>query len=838
MMNSIHVRGQYKSSVVIPSLNDSLSMTEIVQQAEALPRDTTKVRTLIAIGNIYAKQGEAGNLDTTLIYLRKAYDISLAIHDSAGANETLTRMCWTFLRRSQVQQATALFSLANGETLIHLNLLVAEHFVNHQPIDIPYLEKALPYLSASLRLVESMHSTVWQYEYLMVKAKYLFEHGDMEDGKNAILAIIKSCIDRGDKKGEGNYWSEMNSFMPVTSQTFAYHIFACHQSIRAYHEANDLHNELYSLRALAYMHTFVCQYDSAEKEFQQFLRETEKLGISPSLTTNIGLSYLFLEKGNMAKALDYALRSANALGRANNTLKKKVFGQLALIYQGTGVYSEELNFGRKAVEEAIRFHAADGHYYTTFVVDALVRQGYPEKALTYLEEFNGAHPAISADQKQAIAYNYGFVYDVLHLYQKADYWFKQLPGLDTAVQHEMSRYIFWHEQLNPFRIHLYTGRFYVHWGKYQVASTFLHQALADPQLTWQSTTRSELEFLLYKTDSAAGNLRMALRHYILHNAIKDSIFNAEKMHQFQMLEVQYQAKQKEQSILLLRSEGDRQRNELQHASLARQLQFGGIIILLLLAGWAYYAYRSKGRNVRKLLEQQIKINDNNLALERLVEEKNELLTEKNLLLQEVHHRVKNNLHTVMSLLESQSAFLKDPAARSALLDSQNRIQTISLLHQKLYRSTQVTTLEMAPYIAELCAFLSGSLGTRERRISITQSIEPIELDISAGMPIGMLLNEAITNAIKHAFPDNADQNASRAGHINVTFKKLASGLLFLQIADDGVGMPKVSETRTHSLGLTLMKSIGQKLGGNFTIQSTSAGVLVIVEFMLVPIVHD
>jgi two-component sensor histidine kinase len=324
---------------------------------------------------------------------------------------------------------------------------------------------------------------------------------------------------------------------------------------------------------------------------------------------------------------------------------------------------------------------------------------------------------------------------------------------------------------------------------------------------------------------------MALRHYILHNALKDSIFNAEKMQQFQILEVQYQAKQKEQSIQLLRSESEHQRDQLQHASLARQLQFGGIIILLLLTGWAYYAYRNKGRNVQKLLEQQTEIYDKNQALEKLVEEKNGLLTEKNLLLQEVHHRVKNNLHTVMSLLESQTAFLKDPAARSAILDSQNRIQTISLLHQKLYGSTNVTTLEMAPYIAELCAFLSGSLGTRERRISITQSIEPIKLDISVGMPIGMLLNEGITNAIKHAFPDNIDQNASRTGHINVTMRKLASGLMFLQIADDGVGMPKVSESRPHSLGLTLMRSIGQKLGGNFTIQSTSTGVLVFVEFM-------
>ncbi|WP_431210200.1 tetratricopeptide repeat-containing sensor histidine kinase [Puia sp. P3] len=800
MTNAILARAQYQSHVVVPSLSDSIPMSEILRQTEALPPDTPKVRMLIAIAHIFDKKGEVSNVDTSLIYLRQAYTISTAIHDTSGANEVLKRICQDYLWLNQLKPATALLTLAYGDTRIRLHLLIAEHFVNHQPIDIPYLEKALPWLAESLRLADSMQSTIWRYEYLMVKAKYLFEHGEMENGRNAILAIINNCVAQGDKRSEGNYWSEMNLYMPVTSQTSAYHIFACRQSIRAYMAAGDRHAALYSLRDLAVMHRFVCQYDSAEAEFQQFLRETGKTGTAPSANTNYELSNLYLDKGDLAKALDYALRSSNALGRENNSFRRQVCGQLALIYQQNGVFGEELNFGQIAVEEAIRFRASEAHYFTTFVVDALVRQGYPEKALAYMEKFRTAHPPISAEQQEAIAYDYGLIYDALNAYQKADYWFRQLPDLDTAAQRDISKSIFRHHQLNPFRIHLYTGRFYVHWGKYQLARTYLRQAQADPPLNRQSSADGEFEFLLYKTDSALGDLRTAIGHYIRHDAIRDSIFNAEKMRQFQSLEVQYQAKQKEQSILLLRSESQLQRDQLRQASLVRQLEFGGIIVLLLLAGSAYYAYRSKGRNVRKLLEQQTEINDKNLTLERLLGEKNELLTEKNLLLQEVHHRVKNNLHTVMSLLEFQTAYLSDPAARSALLDSQNRIQTISLLHQKLYRSTNVTTLEMAPYIAELCSFLSGSLGTRERRITITQHIEPIELDISAGMPIGMLLNEAITNSIKHAFPRNTDHNALRTGHITVTMRKMAGGRLFCKLQTTGSGCPKFRKVRSIPLG--------------------------------------
>jgi two-component sensor histidine kinase len=231
----------------------------------------------------------------------------------------------------------------------------------------------------------------------------------------------------------------------------------------------------------------------------------------------------------------------------------------------------------------------------------------------------------------------------------------------------------------------------------------------------------------------------------------------------------------------------------------------------------------------------VEISEKNLTLQQLLGEKNELLTEKNLLLQEVHHRVKNNLHTVMSLLESQSAYLNDSAARNVLLDSQNRIHTISLLHQKLYWSSNVTSLEMGPYIAELSAFLASSLGARERRIAISHSVDAIQLDISMALPIGLLLNEAITNALKHAFPFNTDQNAARTGHIKVTMQWLSSAFISLQIVDDGVGIQSGSEWEPHSLGMTLMKSIGQKLGGFFTIRSSEEGVLVTLEFKPEPL---
>lgn len=831
----LSARGQFTdASFVLPSFPDTVSTAEIILQTEALPAGILKARQLLAVAQLYMDEGRDRNLDTSLAYVREAAALSVALHDTAGIHEALARRCRLFVLKGQIPAAAALLPTTEGVERVRLLLTIVDGILSFRSAELSYVEKASPYLASAMRLTGALGSTRWRQECLMEQAKYFFQLGEVERGRNAILAIIKSCDSLGDKKSVGRYWLEMDSCMPYNNNGKQYHFFACREAIRAYAAAGDQHGAVYALRNLANRYRYVGQYDSAEIAFMQFLRESEKLGITPSAYTNFRVGLLYAEGGNPIKGLDYMLRALQGVGR-DRDLKKRIHRAIAVIYQLTGIYTEELKYGRLLVDEGVRFHDPDQHYYTCFVVEGLIKEGSPEKALAYLQQFNVEHPAMSFAQKAAIAYNYGLIYDALGDYVAAAPWFQRLSDLDTAGMSERNATVYGRFGVDPWLVHVYTGRFYVHWGQYQRARPFLERALLTALPYKGFTDGGELQLLLYKTDSATGDLRSAINHYLLYTSIKDSLFNARKVQQLQTLQVQYQTKEREQSLQLFKSESERQRALLDNASLARNIGFGGIIILLAVTSWVYYAYRAKRRNVQRLLEQQSEINDKNLTLERLLEEKNELLTEKSLLLQEVHHRVKNNLHTVMSLLESQTAYLNDPAARSALLDSQNRIQTISLLHQKLYWSSNVTTLEMAPYIAELCAFLDGSLGARERRILITHSVEPVELDISVGLPIGLLLNEAITNAIKHAFPENTDSSAQRTGHVEVTMTKLPNGLLSLQIADDGIGIPAVSARREQSLGLTLMKSIGQKLAGRFTIHTGANGVLVAVEFEPAPV---
>lgn len=145
--------------------------------------------------------------------------------------------------------------------------------------------------------------------------------------------------------------------------------------------------------------------------------------------------------------------------------------------------------------------------------------------------------------------------------------------------------------------------------------------------------------------------------------------------------------------------------------------------MLLLAGFAYWAYGEKRKSNEVLRAQRKEIDTKNVTLETLV-------LEKDWLLKEVHHRVKNNLQIVMSLLSTQSAYLENKAALDAINESKNRVRVISLIHQKLYIGGDRSNIDISIYIAELVKNLEDSLSTSDTNIYISKNIEPVKIDIS------------------------------------------------------------------------------------------------------------
>src|SRR5262249_52004288 len=129
--------------------------------------------------------------------------------------------------------------------------------------------------------------------------------------------------------------------------------------------------------------------------------------------------------------------------------------------------------------------------------------------------------------------------------------------------------------------------------------------------------------------------------------------------------------------------------------------------------------------------------------------------EKEWLVKEMHHRVKNNFHIVVGLLGTQSQYLKTEEAIEAMAESQNRVQAMSLIHQKLYQSENMSAINMVEYVHDLIGYLRHSFNVRQN-IIFRIEVDPIELDISHSVPLGLIINEAVTNSIKYAFPDSKE----------------------------------------------------------------------------------
>jgi two-component system, sensor histidine kinase PdtaS len=192
-----------------------------------------------------------------------------------------------------------------------------------------------------------------------------------------------------------------------------------------------------------------------------------------------------------------------------------------------------------------------------------------------------------------------------------------------------------------------------------------------------------------------------------------------------------------------------------------------------------------------------------------------LLTEKEWLLKEIHHRVKNNLQVVMSLLNSQASSLHDKAALAAIQESQHRVQAMALIHQKLYQAQSVARIHMTSYIHDVAAYLQESYNLPQL-IRFNLSVEPIQLDVTLAVPLGLIINEATTNALKYAFPNG------RSGRISIKLHRLEDAIYQLIIQDDGVGLPEgFDPSQSRTLGMTLIHGFCGQLAGELTITSVS-----------------
>ncbi len=201
-----------------------------------------------------------------------------------------------------------------------------------------------------------------------------------------------------------------------------------------------------------------------------------------------------------------------------------------------------------------------------------------------------------------------------------------------------------------------------------------------------------------------------------------------------------------------------------------------------------------------------------LQTRRLSMRVNQLLQDKEMLMKEIHHRMKNNLMIISSLLSLQSNYIKDEESREIFRESQSRATSMALIHDRLYRSSDLQSIDFEDFISSLAEDLMETYSTQEDRIHLNLDVEDVDIDIDNIVPLGLIINEMLTNSLKYAFPDEMK------GTISISFHKRGDEY-FLEVSDDGMGIPEEFEIeKSDSLGMMLINSLTYQIGGELKLE--------------------
>ena len=297
----------------------------------------------------------------------------------------------------------------------------------------------------------------------------------------------------------------------------------------------------------------------------------------------------------------------------------------------------------------------------------------------------------------------------------------------------------------------------------------------------------------------------------ISTAAKDTVTNTEKSKQVKQLEI----KEKQRIDDL----------NLADVYAKNQLRFNTAIALLVSALVISFILYRNNRNKQKV---NLSLKDKNDKIEKTLAELNATQTslvarnaENELLLKEIHHRVKNNLEVVSSLLALQSNQVEDADTKEAMQEGQNRVQSIGIVHQKLYQGKDLGAIEMKDYFINLSESILDSFGAH-KRVQVECAMEALNVDVDTAVPLGLIVNELLTNTIKYAFPDG------RSGKVQIKLTQTANGNLHMQVSDNGVG--KSGTISGTGFGGQLISLLTQQLDGTMT-EENNNGTHIFFEFV-------
>lgn len=513
--------------------------------------------------------------------------------------------------------------------------------------------------------------------------------------------------------------------------------------------------------------------DYYQKNYQYFNSVGDKRNIARS-GTKIGTLNTFL--GNNVIAQRYLLESAEIYNNEVGMSKEKagINSRLAGLYLNLGQIEKGKDRFIQALEAYTIIQDSAGMASTNANLGYVYSElGDLEKAEAHLlaqKVLNKVFPT---------AREMGFHHDFMGL-------LRQKQGrLEDAYQEHLTALKIREGLSSTYNLcesRLHTGEVLIKLKRYGEAISHLEEVLTYEEHN-SLNQESEAHRLLSLAYEKKADLAQSLVHYKDYKAISDSIYNAESIQVIADKDAQYQKKEQDAEIRILNQENEIARQKANRSLLIIYGSLTGLVIFSLLSFFIYRLYMSVKRQKDVIASA---------------------LDEKETLLKEIHHRVKNNLQVISSLLSLQSRYIEDSTAQEAVNEGKNRVKSMALIHQKLYQQDNLMGVDVLDYIQNLTTTLKSTYGIDEGKVDVKYDIQQLNFDVDTIIPIGLILNELISNAFKHAFREG------RSGELNIRLKETESDMLELVVKDNGVGSKK-QISLTDSFGMRMISSLAQKL---------------------------
>ncbi len=550
----------------------------------------------------------------------------------------------------------------------------------------------------------------------------------------------------------------------------------------------------------AHAHMERGELDSARLYFERSLaveqQSENETGIA-NMHHNLGL--LYEKQGNSTDAMDHYLKALEIKEKlGDKTVISSTVTAIGFVYNSQDQYEKALVHFERALqlleEAGVPYNRKRGAYNNIGLAHMRLKdyrkaRAFYRKSVEGIQEDDNLRGFGIFYNNMGITYDENFMFDSAHYYYTKSLQVKSRSGDKYGISST----------------------------NHNIAVNYRRGGFPEKAIPHEHTSKklAEKNGYLELAMKAANGLREsyeAVRHYdsayyyaLVWKNLSDSLQSVERSQAVLELQTRYETVQKDNELALQKLSLEQQHARLEEEAGYRNMLVGGMLLLFAFLIYVFRSERVKTQSNHLLLQKNKEIEEKSMLLARS-------LYEKEALLKEIHHRVKNNLQVISSILNMQSRNTSNPDMLSAIQEGQSRVKAMALIHQKLYQSERLSEIDFKEYAEDLLDHLSSVFTSTgiERMISATN----IKLDIDIAIPLGLILNELISNAYKYAFGGEAK------GQIRVELKRIAEEKLQLEVCDNGKGMPaEFSIEKTKSLGLKLVNILTRQLNGTLDIKN-------------------